>query len=241
MKNSNKLLWFAVGSLFGGVLVCLVILKLAVPDRADQAEAAMPRTKDATPVTRVYDLKYFSAVQSSGQWQLQLDQGDTYRVKVEMPAYLEPGVMVAKERDVLRLTLAPGWRLEGGELKAYITLPKLQGLRLSGAVTARLLGFDTERLKIKASGATRISGEDNRVYYLSVKGSGAVAMDFRGNPVNFAEIDLSGSSEIGLTMAGGDLKGRISGSGQVSYDGEIRDQEVEIRGSGSVKRLSSKS
>ena len=25
MKNSNKLLWFAVGSLFGGVLVCLVI------------------------------------------------------------------------------------------------------------------------------------------------------------------------------------------------------------------------
>jgi hypothetical protein len=241
MKNSNKLLWFAIGSLFGGVLVSLVILKLSVPEGVEYAEAAMPRIKDKTPVTRAYDLKYFSAVQASGQWQLQLDQGDTYTVRVEMPTYLEPGVMVAKERDVLRLKLAPGWKLEGGHLKAHITLPKLQGLRLSGAVTAQMLGFDTERLKIKAKGATRISGKDNRVYYISIDGSGAFSMDFHGNPVNFAEIDLSGSSKIGLTMAGGDLKGRISGSGQISYDGEIRDQEVEISGSGSIKRLSSKS
>lgn len=240
MKNSNKLLWFAVGSLFGGVLVCLVMLKLTLPQRVEQAEAAMPLIKDPTPVTRFYDLKYFSAVKASGHWRLQLDQGETYAVKVEMPAYLEPGVMVTKERDVLQFKLAPGWRLEGAELKAHVTLPKLQRLRLSGAVTARLLGFDTERLKIKASGATRISGEDNRIYYLSVDGAGAFAMDFLGNPVNFVDIDLSGSSEVGLTMAGGDLKGRISGSGRVSYEGEIRDQEVEISGSGSIKRISSK-
>lgn len=237
MKNSNKLLSFAVGSLFGGVLVCLVILRYAAPQRMEQAEAAMPQTKDATPVTRVYDLNYFSTVRASGQWQLWLDQGDKYAVRVEMPSYLEPGVMVIKERDGLRFKLAPGWPLEGGKLKAHVTLPKLQRLRLSGAVTARLVGFDTERLKIKASGATRISGKDNRVYYLSVKGSGDFTMDFHGNPVKFVEIDLSGSSRIGLTMAGGDLKGRISGSGQVSYDGEIRNQEVRISGSGVIKRL----
>jgi hypothetical protein len=200
----------------------------------------MPQTKDATPVTRFYDLKYFSAVRASGQWRLRLEQGDVYAVRVEMPAYLDPGVIVTKERDVLQFKLAPGWRIESSELKAYVTLPNLKGLHLSGAVTARLLGFDTERLKIKASGATRISGKDNRVHYLSVDGSGAFSMDFYDNPVNFVEIDLSGSSEIGLTMAGGDLKGRISGSGQVIYDGEIRDQEVKISGSGSIKRLSSK-
>lgn len=240
MKNSNKLLWFAVGSLFGGVLVSLVILKFAAPQRAEPVNSAMPQTRDKTPVTRVYDLAYFSAVRASGQWTLRLDQGDAYAVRVEMPAYLEPGMMVTKERDVLRLKLAPGWRLEGGDLEAHITLPKLQRLRLSGVVTARLLGFDTERLKIKASGATRISGKDNRVYSLSVDGSGALAMDFLDNPVTFAEIDLAGASEISLTMAGGDLKGRISGSGKVIYDGEIRDQEVKISGSGSIKRLSSK-
>jgi hypothetical protein len=200
----------------------------------------MPQARDLTPLTRIYDLKYFSEVRASGQWQLRLDQGDAYAVRVEMPAYLEPGVMVIKEGDVLRFKLASGWRLEGGELNAHITLPKLQKLRLSGAVEARLLGFDTERLKIKASGATRISGQDNRIYYLSVDGSGAFDMDFHGNPVNFTDIELSGSSAIGLTMAGGDLKGRISGSGQVRYDGDIRDQEVEISGSGSIKRVASK-
>ena len=191
-------------------------------------------------MTRVYDLSYFSKVRASGQWKLRLDQGDAYAVRVEMPAYLEPGVMVTKERDVLRLKLAPGWRIEGGELNAHITLPKLQGLRLSGAVAARLLGFDTERLTIKASGSTRIGGKNNRIYYLSVDGSGAFDMDFHGNPVNFAEIELSGSTAIGLTMAGGDLKGRISGSGRVRYDGDIRDQEVKISGSGSIERVSAK-
>jgi hypothetical protein len=240
MKNSNKLLWCAVSSMFGGVLICLVILKLAVPHRVTPAEAAMPQTKDTTPVTRFYDFKYFSAVRASGQWQLRLDQGDTYAVRVEMPAYFEPGVMVTKERDALRFKMASGWRLEGGELRAHITLPKLQELRLSGAVAARLLGFDTERLKIKASGATRISGKDNRIYYMSMDGSGAFDMDFHGNPVHFAEIKLSGSSAVDLTMAGGDLKGRISGSGRVRYDGDIRDQEVNISGSGSIKRVSSK-
>jgi hypothetical protein len=69
-------------------------------------------------------------------------------------------------------------------------------------------------------------------------GSGAFDMDFHGNPVHFAEIKLSGSSAVDLTMAGGDLKGRISG--RVRYDGDIRDQEVNISGSGSIKRVSSK-
>ena len=42
--------------------------------------------------------------------------------------------------------------------------------------------------------------------------------------MNFADIELSGTTAIVLTMAGGDLKGRISGPGRVRHDGDIRDQ-----------------
>jgi hypothetical protein len=49
----------------------------------------------------------------------------------------------------------------------------------------------------------------------------------------------SGSSMVQITMAGGDLTGKISGSGKVIYDGEIRHQEVRISGSGSIQRRKS--
>jgi len=103
------------------------------------------------------------------------------------------------------------------------------------------LDDETEHLKIKASGSTHIHGRQNSIYYLTLKGSGSTQIDLANNPVTHAEINLSGSSKVSVSMHGGDLKGSISGSGTVIYDGDIRDQEVRISGSGSVKRRRSTS
>ena len=89
------------------------------------------------------------------------------------------------------------------------------------------------------TGSTQIKGDGIQIYYLTIKGSGSIDVDFMGSPVNFAELDLSGSSKIQMTMAGGDLTGKISGSGMVIYDGEVRHQEVKISGSGSIQRRKS--
>jgi hypothetical protein len=127
-------------------------------------------------------------------------------------------------------------RSKKDKLKASITFPSIKSLRVSGAVNVHLKGFDSQRLKIKASGSTNISGDSNKVYYMTVKGSGAFQLNLKDNPVTFAEVDLSGTSLVELTMAGGDLKGEISGSGKVFYDGEVRNQQVRISGSGQVGR-----
>jgi hypothetical protein len=66
-------------------------------------------------------------------------------------------------------------------------------------------------------------------YFSGIKASGKWNMKLQRGETYSVEIE---APEYLL----GDLKGSISGSGTVVYDGEIRDQEVSISGSGSVKR-----
>jgi len=236
MKVSNKILWVAIGGLFGCVVALLLFIRVSTAPLIDRVEPERSVSGSKQPISQSYPLKYFSGIHASGKWNLKLQRGETYRVEIEAPEYLMGGLIVEKEKDVLNLGLEKGWRLKGGELKARVTMPSLKSLRASGSTTAYMNGFESERLKIRASGSTKLGGQANKIYYLTLKGSGSTQLDLMGNPVTFAEIDLSGSSTISVSMAGGDLKGSISGSGTVVYDGEIRDQEVRISGSGSVKR-----
>ncbi len=239
MKTSNKILWITIGGLFACVVAFLIFIRVATSPLMERVEAMPEVTGSKTQVSRSYSLKYFSGVHASGKWRLQLQSGDTYVVEVDVPEYLLEGLIVEKEKDVLNLGLKNGWRLKGGELRARVTLPKLESLHVSGSVTVDMNGFESERLKIKASGSTRLGGKENKIYYLTLKGSGSTGFDLMDNPITFVDIDLSGSSTVSVTMAGGDLKGSISGSGTVVYDGDIRDQEVSISGSGNVKRRKS--
>ena len=236
MKVSNKILWIAVGGLFGCVVALLIFIRVSTAPLIDKVEPVRTVSGLKRPVSQSYPLRYFSGIHASGKWNLKLQRGETYSVEIETPEYLLDGLIVEKEKDVLNLGLEKGWRLKGGELKAIVKMPSLESLHTSGSVTVDMNGFESERLKIKASGSTMLGGQANKIYYLTLKGSGSTKVDLMGSPVSFAEIDLSGSSTVFVSMAGGDLKGSISGSGTVVYDGEIRDQEVSISGSGSVKR-----
>lgn len=239
MKASNKILWLAVGGLFAGVVVLLVLIRVSASPPAERAEP-MPEVSGSNAwVSRSFPLKFFRGVHASGKWHLTLQNGQTYAVEIEAPEYLLQGLVVEKEKDILRLGLEKGWRLKKGELRAHVTLPSLESLHVSGSVTVDMNGFESERLKINASGSTRLAGRGNKIYYLTLKGSGSSRFELADNPVAFVEMDLSGSSVVDVTMAGGDLKGSISGSGKVVYDGDVRDQELNISGSGSVQRRKS--
>jgi len=239
MKTSNKILWTALGGLFVCVVGFLIFIRVSTTPMIEKLVSKPVATGSKALVSRSHALNYFSGIHASGKWNLKLQRGETYSVEIEAPEYLLEGLIVEKEKDVLRLGLEKGWRLQGGVLKAMVTLPDLKSLHVSGSVTVDMNGFESKRLRIKASGSTRIGGNDNKIYYLTLRGSGSTDFDLMNNPVTFVEIDLSGSSTVSVSMAGGDLKGSISGTGTVVYDGDIRDQEVSISGSGSVKHRKS--
>ncbi len=236
MKISNKILWFGLGSVFGCVVALVLFLRISTTPLMAEGEMTIKLSGSKTPVKQSYPIQYFSGIRVSGNWNLVMEQGETYGIEIEAPEYLMNALIVEKEQSILRLDIKDGIRWRDEEINAMVRLPKVDNLRLSGSVDVDMQGFQSERLKIKASGSTKLKGHQNRIYYLTLKGSGSTQIDFANNPVTHAEIDLSGSSMVSVSMAGGDLKGSISGSGTVIYDGEIRDQEVRISGSGSVKR-----
>jgi len=239
MKVSNKILWGAIGCLFGCVVALLIFIRVSTAPLMEKIGPQPHMTGSRELVDRSYPLKYFSGIQASGKWNLELKKGDVYAIDIRIPEYLLEGVIVEKDKDTLVLGTKKGWRTKDHTLYAAITFPSLQRLLVSGSTDVQVDGFNCERLKIKASGSTRIKGDGIQVYYLTVKGSGSIDVDFQGSPINYAELDLSGSSKIQMTMAGGDLTGKISGSGKVIYDGEVRHQEVKISGSGSIQRRKS--
>ena len=236
MKVSNKILWVAIGGLFGCVVAFLIFIRVSTAPLMEKIGQQPNMSGSKELVDRSYPLKYFSGIKASGKWNLELKQGDVYAINIRVPEYMLEGVIVDKQKDTLVLGIKKGWRIKDHTLYAAITFPSLQHILVSGSTDVRVNGFNCEHLKVRASGSTRIKSDGIQVYYLTVEGSGSIDVDFQGSPVTFAELDLSGSSKIQMTMAGGDLTGKISGSGRVIYDGEVRHQEVKIRGSGSIQR-----
>ncbi len=236
MKISSKILWFGLGTVFGCVVALVIFLRISTTPMIGDAAVTAKMGASKTPVKKAYSIKNFNSIRASGNWNLVLKQGDVYVVEVNAPEYLLEAIIVEKDKSTLRLGVEEGWRSRHSEIEATIRFPKIENLSVRGSVKVDMQGFQSQRLKIKASGSTILKGRTNEIHDLRVKGSGSTNIDLSGNPVTFAEIDLSGSSEVFLSMAGGDLKGSISGSGTVIYDGDIRDQEVRISGSGSVKR-----
>lgn len=239
MKISSKLLWFGLGGVFGCVVALLLFLRISTSPMMAEGEVTIKLSGSKTPVQRSYPINYFSGIRASGNWDLVMEQGETYGVEIEGPEYLMDVLIVEKEQSVLRLDIRDDIRWRDEKVHARVKFPKVDILRLSGSVNVDMQGFQSERLRIKASGSTSLKGRQNSIYYLTLKGSGSTQIEFADNPITHAEIDLSGSSKVSISMAGGDLKGSISGSGTVVYDGDIRDQEVRISGSGSVKRRKS--
>jgi len=236
MKVSNKILWFGLGGVFGCVVALVLFLRISATPMMGEGQETLKMNGSRTPVKQSYPIKYFSGIHASGKWNLVLEQGEAYAVEIEAPEYVLKGLIVEKEQSVLRLDVEKGRRFGRREISATIRFPALDSLRLSGSINVDMQGFQSQRLKIKASGSTNLKGSNNKIHDLTLKGSGSTEIELRDNPVTYAEIDLSGSSKVSVSMAGGDLKGSISGSGTVVYDGDIRDQEVRISGSGSVKR-----
>ena len=187
-------------------------------------------------VAQTYPFTYFSTVRASGNWDLNLQQGESYTIRIKAPEYLHEHMVVKKEQADLILGWQKGRRFGNTKVVADITLPKLDRLRISGSVRSHLNDFDTERLHIRASGSASIKGFRNRITSATIKGSGAIKVDFQDNPITNAHVDLSGSSWLQLTMAGGVLSGNISGAGEVIYDGSISQVQVTVSGAGNVHR-----
>jgi hypothetical protein len=174
-----------------------------------------------------FSLDSFVKIIGSGAFQLTVQQGKPQSVKV----HLDDNLFEYLELKVVDSTLKIKMK-ENVEYKkkflVELTVPKVEALELSGAISTELSGIKGETFRLETSGAsrTRIKGE---VESFQVELSGANqlhAYDFKAKRVSAR---ISGSS-LAQLFAESSLEADISGVSKVSYEGSPKIIKKSVTG-----------
>jgi hypothetical protein len=199
----------------------------------------------------------FTTVEAQNAFGVTMTQSDSFAVTVRADDNIMDLVDVSKVGDTLRLRLERGVSLRGNvTLEADITMPKLDGLNLSGASSASVSGFRSSgSLDIETSGASRLDGDleagdvgieasgassvvlEGSATGLTIDGSGASRLDLADFTVNAAEVRLSGASEATLRVLERIARVDVSGASRLRYLGDPTLSDVSTSGGSSVDKV----
>lgn len=184
-------------------------------------------------VTRTLDLDDFAAIRLTNNAKVYIRQGSPQSVEVEAQENIIDNLKREVQDDTWTIGFDRSVRRYDG-MKVYITIPHLEGLRVSGSgsITSegRFTGVDDLGVSISGSGDIRLDVDATSVDS-HISGSGNIKL--RGN-TGHHEISISGSGDVeAYELSSESCKVRISGSGDCDVD--VReDLEVRISGSGDV-------
>ena len=227
MKTSNKILLISGSSLIGIVIVFLLIFRITL---GNSITTERPKDSHKPTVSREFPLADFTAIEVNGHWDVELTRGEIIQVKVKAPEDVMEHLSVEKQAGTLILKADKKWRHSHGKVTALISMPSLSNLRLSGLVGLELNGFTSESLTVYTAGSTSITGKGNFINNLHLKGKGLSNLNLKRNSVINADLLYEGVYKIELSMAGGELTGKIKGVGKVIYDGEVRKESIRKDG-----------
>jgi putative autotransporter adhesin-like protein len=230
MRNSQRVMLVLLGVIVGLMVVVAVWVRAGAP--------ALPQLSGER-ATRTFDFTDFDGVHVECQCQVTIERGDAWRISVEMPVEVVDRVRVRREGDVLTLGQEGPWLGgfdEDRSLRATITMPVLEKLGFSGMSQLTFSGFDGNSLSIDAGGAGMIRGTASRFDSLLLDMSGFGNIDLGDVAFTNADVDHSGFGNVTLRMAGGRLRGDLSGFGSLEYFGTVSEENVDKSGFGSIRR-----
>ena len=201
---------------------------------------------DKDRFSKNYDYSGFTTISVSHSFRVDLSFADRYEVYVEVPAYIEPYLLVTQSGERLRIDLE---RLpvdiqnklgkEADRLKARISLPKMTSLQASGAVDIDAHGkliLDEETLRIQISGASKLNdfeAEGEGQIHLQLSGASTASM--RASFQEKAMLDLSGASKLAFDGSSETLTLEGSGASKAQVKGDYDKVIAGFSGSSSGK------
>ncbi|WP_215234735.1 head GIN domain-containing protein [Dyadobacter linearis] len=171
--------------------------------------------------TETYDLKNFDELEMGDAFQVKVVAGPGFSVSAtgelndldDLDIFVHDGKLVARY---------DGWRNNRKRMDIEIVMPAVEEVNFSGAVNAKLLGFENlPSLNIELSGASRCEFDGS-----------AREMDF----------ELTGASRLKLFGNSKFLDGELSGASQLhAFDLPVEESELNVSGASqaevSVSRL----
>ena len=222
--------------------ILLATALLAVP--AFSATPAGTDPADVKMETKTFNLSGFHGLQVSWTYQVALTQADHYSVRVEAPDFVIPylDVKVAGDNLVLGIKEMPKdirrkveMVLKHDEVRAWVAMPSLAGLAMSGASKLNATGaFSAPQFnfRLELSGATSVQGLSVKAPEADFRASGAAKFDVRGS---FADLKMNLSGAITANLDTGseavdeaDLK--LSGAVKLKLQGRVEKLDLSASG-----------
>lgn len=233
MKISNMILSGALLGVLGIGILILLVVKFSLDDPLSHKN---PSVKNSEISVKEIKLTGFKAVDLKGNWQVRIVQADEETIRVEGPENLLADLLVHHKGSLVELHM-PEHKKDKRKLFLDVAMPRIKSLRTKGVADVLISGFTLEDLIIHAEGVTSINGENGRTGKLVFTGKGVSKLDFQDFPTRSADLAGKGVIKIELTMAGGELTGRIEGVGHVRYKGELGHESIQVKGACKVTRI----
>jgi hypothetical protein len=212
-------------------------------------------TGSGNVVTQEEDLTGFDKLDVSGSFNVDVMQGENFRVVVRVDDNLVEHLDIVKQGSTLKIGLKPNriYNIRNATMEAEVTMPELVGLDLSGSSEANISGFEsTKSLVVDLSGNSELFGDiragDARFNLsgnssVTLTGSAAdVEVDVSGSsdadlsefPAADAIVDASGASTVSVNLSGR-LDADASGSSDVYYLGNPTLGRMDTSGSSTIQ------
>jgi hypothetical protein len=200
------------------------------------------RTVDPT-VTLTFDVRDFTAIAVPTVFNVTVTQGTDYSVEVIVDAEAAHRIEVTRSGAELSMALAAD---DGNihTLEAYVTMPVLERMDLTGVVYATLNDFDQAQMQLRVAGVSRLVGNGLSLENLTAEVAGVSRLDLGDiRPLDNASIDVSGVSQatlnmdVGATLTGSVNTGEGTGVSTLYYYGTDVAVNVATDGLSSVVHL----
>lgn len=216
----------------------------------------VPVTYGQSTVKENRDLKGFTKISYGISGNLNIKIGPQFSVVLEGEKEDLREVITEVSDGRLRIRMG-NWRFNFDEkVNAYVTLPELTGISISGSGRAEILDpiKNADDLELSVSGSGKLYTKELEVdeFDCSISGSGDIIIIGAGSAdsgeisisgsgsynapdfeIDHLEVSVSGSGSC-LCKAGDSLTARISGSGNVTYKGDPK-IDARVSGSGHVR------
>ena len=223
------------------------------PSSSEFAEDAIVIKRSGVLVTEEYAFTDFSQLKI-GLFDVEVRQGEGYRVVLEMDKNLLDHVQVTQEGETLRIGLDPseGYQMEDIHMRAEVTMPGLTGLTMGLVDDGEVTGFQSEDDLVIDLGQSSLRGEI-QAGDLTIMAQVGCTVNLVGSADNVSvkaavdsDVDLSGfecqnaavTAEVGSEVTvypTGRLDAEASAS-QVWYIGDPVLGEIKTELDGSVER-----
>lgn len=176
----------------------------------------------------------FEQLRVNGAFAVEVELGPAPSVRVEADDNIVPLISTEVEGDALVISSRQSMHTSG-QLKVWVTTPRLVAVEHSGSGSVQVRGITGERFAaaLRGSGSIELTG---RVDALAVDLDGSGSLVAVGLIATTATVELAGSGSAEVN-ASEQLTADVSGSGSVRYMDGAKNVARNVHGSGSVEPM----